>query len=433
MSNDSPRRVAPAVWSALLIGLALAVAIAGALAESRAASRHEWAIVAVLAGTALAATVAGRYVSPRRDNYAPPWDTDTVWLFPAAMLTPPAAFGPLLVLSVVFTLTQRGNPMPWRIPAAAVTVITTFAIRTVTHLVPGFFVAGLVGVVTMMIVGAAVAGPTASVIGTPGAALLWHDLRWALVQLAAGLCGLLVAGAMITNVWFGAVAAAPLLLVAFALRWPELDRTARTDAKTGLPTWEHWRERSLALLAGTALQRAPGAVMILDLDLFKNVNDEYGHLIGDQVLTTVASVLRAQVRDSDVIGRFGGEEFVVTAAGVSPEEATQLADRIRRAVAAVEHHVVPAGGAAGQAARSFGVTCTVGLAVTDVHGYDLTTLIERADIALIAGKQAGRDRVMRADRISGADQDTLAARRPDGRMRRWWAVAGQSGRGRQTP
>jgi diguanylate cyclase (GGDEF)-like protein len=429
VNDDAPRRAVPGVWSGLLIGLAVVVAIAGYLAEPRAASRHEWAIVAVLAATALVATLAGRYVSPRRDGYAPPWDTDTVWLFPAAMLTPPAAFGPLILLSVAFTMTQRGNPVPWRIPAAAVTVVTTFAVRAAIHLVPGFFVAGLVGVAVMMIVGAAVAGPTAGVIGTPGAALLWHDLRWALVQLAAGLCGLLVAGAMVTDIRFGVVAAAPLLLVAFALRWPELDRTARTDAKTGLPNWEHWRERSQALLAGAALHQAPGAVMILDLDLFKNVNDEYGHLIGDQVLTTVAAVLRAQVRDADVIGRFGGEEFVVTASGVSPDEAVDLAERIRRAVAAVQHHATPS--AAGQPARSFGVTCTIGIAAAGLHGYDLTTLTERADMALIAGKQAGRDRVMRADWVPGADQDSIAASRVDGRVRRWWAVARPGGQRRK--
>lgn len=428
MSIDSPRRFAPAVFSAILIALAVGVAVVGTVAETRAPSPHEWAIVAVLAGTALVATVAGRYFSPRRDTYAPPWDTDTVWLFPAAMLTPPAAFVPLIVLSLIFTLTQAGNPMSWRIPAAAVTIITTFAVHTTAQLIPGFFVAGLVGVAALMIVGAAVAGPTAGVIGTPGAALLWHDLRWALVQLAAALCGLLVAGAMAADVWFGTVAMAPLLLVAFALRWPELDRTARTDAKTGLPNWAHWRERSQAVLAGAALQQTPAAVLILDLDLFKRVNDEYGHLIGDQVLTTVAAVLRAQARGADVLGRFGGEEFVVTATGLTPDEAVAFADRIRCAVGATSHHAAPPG--TDGTARPFTVSCTVGIAVTEASGYDLTTLLDHADAALIAGKEAGRDRVMRADWLPDAEAGTSTPRR-DGRIRRWWAVAGPSGQRRK--
>lgn len=404
--------------SVLVIALAVVIAVIGLTHAQRAATTDDWIAAAVLGGTALLATLGARIVSPRRDNYAPPWDADTVWLFPAAMLTPPVVFVPLIALSVLFTVTRHGNAPSGSIPSAAITVITTFAVHFVAVAVSGLFLAGLLGIAVVMLVGAAAAGPTATVIGTPGASLLWHDLRWALVQSAACLCGLLVTAAMVTDVRFGVVAAAPLLLVAFALRWPELDRTARTDAKTGLPNWEHWRERSQAVLAGAALHQQPGAVLIIDLDLFKNVNDEHGHLIGDQVLTTVAGALRAQVRATDVLGRFGGEEFVVTATEITPDGAFELAERIRTAVAAITHH----GAQTGDSAVSFAVTCTVGLAVTETYGYRLTALLDHADAALMEGKAAGRNRSVAA---AGAPDSAVsgARRRLGSRVRRWQAVA----------
>ncbi|WP_161992416.1 GGDEF domain-containing protein [Pseudonocardia sp. EV170527-09] len=135
-------------------------------------------------------------------------------------------------------------------------------------------------------------------------------------------------------------------------------------------------------------------MLILDLDHFKAVNDGYGHLAGDEVLTAVAATLKAQVREVDPVGRFGGEEFVVLLAGlpVGPEGcalAHGAAERIRRTIRSLTVHVDAPGG--GITIRDLSVS--VGVAVTGGDGESLDDLLQVADHALYAAKRAGRDQV----------------------------------------
>ena len=131
----------------------------------------------------------------------------------------------------------------------------------------------------------------------------------------------------------------PLLVLHRADMARQLEQRAATDGKTGLLNAAAWHEQGRA---GAAPGAAPGqprpASLILDLDHFKSVNDTYGHLAGDEVLVAVAETLRAEVREGDVVGRFGGEEFVVllrdlelTAPGRRQMEA--VAERIRARIA----------------------------------------------------------------------------------------------------
>ena len=128
------------------------------------------------------------------------------------------------------------------------------------------------------------------------------------------------------------------------------------------------------------------AAMVLDLDHFKRLNDAHGHAAGDAVLRAVAAALAATVRPTDVLARTGGEELVVLGLVGDPDEAAQLAERLRTAVAD------------SRTADGHAVTASIGIALTrPVDGEDATDalwrLVDRADAAMYEAKQQGRDRV----------------------------------------
>jgi diguanylate cyclase (GGDEF)-like protein len=125
------------------------------------------------------------------------------------------------------------------------------------------------------------------------------------------------------------------------------------------------------------------AAVMIDIDHFKRINDAYGHPVGDEVIRVVAGRLRDAVRDSDVLGRYGGEEFAL----VTPQtgaSAAELAERLRQVVSG---DLVPT------AAGPLPVTISVGLAHPSGGEEDLPQLLTRADEALYQAKQTGRDRV----------------------------------------
>jgi diguanylate cyclase (GGDEF)-like protein len=142
-------------------------------------------------------------------------------------------------------------------------------------------------------------------------------------------------------------------------------------------------------------------VLILDLDRFKAVNDDHGHLAGDAVLGAVASALRAEVREHDLVGRFGGEEFVVLLPALGREhgrdggeELRLVAERIRRRISALSVVVSTPTGMLTIA----GLSVSVGGAAYPEHGLGLDGVLEAADGALYAAKRDGRNVVRIAER-----------------------------------
>ena len=128
----------------------------------------------------------------------------------------------------------------------------------------------------------------------------------------------------------------------------------------------------------------PAAVLLLDIDHFKRVNDRYGHLAGDELLAATASTLVSHVRAGDVLGRFGGEEFVALLPGAGQEQACWIAERLRERVRVI---AIPSLGAAAT------VTVSIGVAELGRDGNELFELLAAADAALYRAKQSGRDRV----------------------------------------
>ena len=164
-----------------------------------------------------------------------------------------------------------------------------------------------------------------------------------------------------------------------------LEALAHHDELTGLLNRRAMFECAHRLLALAERQGAPVSVAMMDLDNFKQINDTYGHAAGDRALCTVAETLQARLRASDLVGRIGGEEFLILLADTDLEGATQLTDGLR---AAVEN---PA--CAHTAGLAAPLTISAGVAVAAPGDDDLEALIQRADKALYAAKQAGRNRV----------------------------------------
>ena len=423
-----------AVTVAVLVAASVAAAVATAFGDGRLPTGREWSVAGILAAVAVVGAFGTARFGPADDGSSPPWDPHTVWLMPAALLTPPLAFTGLVALSVGLSLAKRIHPLMLRVVVACITVLTTCAIHATASLVGSLFGAALLGIVLLWLIGVVVAVTAAHIFVTPTGTATWLDYRWSLVLIGCALSGMAVAAAMVTEPLFGVAAVAPLLMAAFALRWPELDRHASVDAKTGLPNARAWEDRSSELLAAAALHEIPVVVMILDIDRFKSVNDTYGHLAGDQVLVGIADTLRSQVNPGDTVGRFGGEEFVVTMFDLSATQALATAERIRAAVAAQHHRITPGAVAVGSdrsdrasgpdthepdTPRECRVTCTIGVASSDHFGYDFARLLRGADHALGLGKEAGRDQVRTAAAESAADRAAADASRPP----TWWGVA----------
>lgn len=160
------------------------------------------------------------------------------------------------------------------------------------------------------------------------------------------------------------------------------ERGANIDALTGLPNRRYFDEL-LAIMRPRRRTTDSLGVMMVDIDLFKKVNDRYGHAVGDEVLRAVAGAVEATVRAEDTPARYGGEEFVVILRRASAAQATEVAERVRQAVAALPPE---------RLGTESGVTVSVGVAVA-APGEDIAVVIERADRALFVAKRGGRDRV----------------------------------------
>ncbi|ROP34795.1 sensor domain-containing diguanylate cyclase [Pseudokineococcus lusitanus] len=153
-----------------------------------------------------------------------------------------------------------------------------------------------------------------------------------------------------------------------------LAEAADRDPLTGLANRRRWDEASALEVSRAQRTGAPLAVALVDLDHFKRFNDSRGHLAGDALLRDFAAAAREQLRDVDLIARWGGEEFALLLPGCTPDEAVAVLDRVR---AVVPH----------------GQTCTVGVTRWR-RGEDLAAAVARADAALYAGKERGRDRTV---------------------------------------
>ena len=190
------------------------------------------------------------------------------------------------------------------------------------------------------------------------------------------------------------VQAAPVLANLRNLAVAEM--RAATDALTGLPNKRALQGDANRMVAHASRTLTGLGLAFLDLDHFKQVNDTYGHGKGDEVLAAVGAALHATIRESDIAGRWGGEEFMILFADVDRDSAGVAAEKLREAVGKVQVVGVE---------RS--ISASVGVAVLPADGGDVDTLTRNADRALYAAKAGGRNRVELFTPEGGTDVDDL--------------------------
>ena len=191
------------------------------------------------------------------------------------------------------------------------------------------------------------------------------------------------------NPWLLPTAVAPLLLIHRSLSVPALQEEARVDPKTGLFNARYFAAELREELERAGRMDRPMSIIMADLDLLRDINNSYGHLAGDAVLKGIAEVFRKQLRHYDVPARFGGEEFAILLPETPPEQALEIAERIRRAVADRRFEVETS-------SEPIRATISLGVAGFPKDGTDPNELIHQADLAVYRAKLQGRNRVQGA-------------------------------------
>ena len=200
-----------------------------------------------------------------------------------------------------------------------------------------------------------------------------------------------LAGSSITAIHLGIalIALGPVVVASANVerrrQMEQLTRLARYDALTGALTRRAFEEEGQALLQAVVAEQATVAVLLVDADHFKQVNDNHGHMAGDRVLIAIAAAIRASIRQGDVFGRIGGEEFALVLPRITRQEAAGVADRMREAVDNLvivldSNHIQH-------------VTLSVGVAFAPGGAPEIFEMVSLADRAMYDAKRAGRNRI----------------------------------------
>ncbi len=336
------------------------------------------------------------------------FDLSSVWTFAAALLLPPVLTAALI--GIVYAHLWQRVWRPAKVPlyrhiyTTATVVLAATAAHAVVRAMGGLptgsdDIVGVLGIGLAVLVYVTVnTALVAGAISLSSGDVSVHDLlgRWDdnALEIATLCMGALAAVALGAAPGLVALALPPILVLHRAVLVRQLEEVASTDAKTGLLNAGAWQIQATRAMCRGQRTGAGAAVLILDLDHFKDVNDVYGHLAGDDVLEAVAAELRAGVRGHDVVGRFGGEEFVVLlpdlpAGPGGQAELAAVAERLRRRVECLGVAVDTADGSL----TITGLTISIGGASVPADGSSLEQALRAADTSLYAAKRSGRNLV----------------------------------------
>ena len=386
--------------------LALAAIVAGFL--FRPVTGREWLVAGLLFLGAAVHAEAARHIERIRisRNDRPFIDLKSMWTFAGILLI---HLGPALVL-VTATFAywwirneQRPPPHRWIFSWATVVLGTGAAALVLLGMDRGTLLSAAAGPTGLVLIAlAALARWTVNhglVVGiillvSPSSSVRRHlaspaDTLLGLGALALGAALAVLAAA---SPWLVPILLVPVITLHRGVLVDQFRQAARTDAKTGLANGAAWADIAAKEIVRARRVGAGLAVLMVDLDNFKAVNDAHGHLAGDEVLRAVAATLAAEVRAYDAVGRFGGEEFVVLLSGVDTVSAARAAERLRARIGALEVTVPGPGGTS----RICGLTASVGCVASPTAAGSVDELVGAADGALYEAKRAGRDRVVSA-------------------------------------
>ncbi|HEX3783463.1 MAG TPA: GGDEF domain-containing protein [Pseudonocardiaceae bacterium] len=384
-----------------------AIGIATAIGIRRPVTHLELTRFAVLVVAAIAYIEFTRGVERVREVNAkagPYMDTESVWCFAAVVILSPGLACALV--AIIFTWSWfrvwRGRrPLyRWIFSGATVLIATEIAAAILAagpgphpgmpSTLVGLGVAAAAAAVRWLVNYALVIGAILMSAPNIRGAQVLANIDERVMEVGAFGLGLVAAGVLVFNPLLLLGIVAGLVAMHRGILLNQYRKAARTDSTTDLNAVGWWRQ-----IAEQALDRATASggslcVLILDLDHFKQVNDTYGHVAGDQVLRCVGQALRAEIRAQDSPGRWGGEEFVVALSGVGLTELAAIAERIRRRIHTL---TVPVDSTRGPATVGDLTVSIGGARYPGTGAATLTELVLAADAALYQAKDNGRNQV----------------------------------------
>lgn len=340
-----------------------------------------------------------RETSRGRSLYA---NLKDMWFFAALLLLPGALTMTLIVLAYVYDwlrvhIRHPAHRTSYNVGTVLLGCTASLVVLDLAGSGPGGLPSGPFGLLLVIAVGVAYFGVNLALVtavvklSAPDMTIreiLGEPSQQVVVVAGMGL-GVAIASMLLYHPWLAAVLIVTSLCLHRVLLLPQFRAAARTDGKTGLLTAGFWHE-----LAAVEIERAvrltrPVAVLMIDLDLFKAINDRIGHLGGDQVIRAVADELRREIRPGDLVGRFGGEEFVMLLPAAGKREVSRIAERLRHRIAALQ---VPVTGRQGPTVVA-DMSVSIGVAVAPDDGIEIDQLLLAADTALFTAKDSGRNQV----------------------------------------
>lgn len=341
----------------------------------------------------------------RRFSDTPHVNMSSVWTLSAALLTSPAlaaATTALLYLHLWHRSWREITGMhPFRVVFSVAAVVlschTAFALNL---WLPGALptdqngVVGVLGlllvivmywVVNSALVGAAIAflRPDRSIGRLLGS---WSENSLEYATLAVGALSTL---ALSWNPWAVVLVLLPLYVLHRSVLVRQLEHAATTDDKTGLLNAGTWDSLARTEADRAARHGTEFGLLMIDVDHFKSVNERYGHLVGDQALHAIARALQSSVRGTDLVGRFGGEEFVILLVGSDQSGSVEVGQRICESIRALRIEDPLTGGVY----DDLRLSVSIGVATYPGTGRTLRDVMMAADNAVFAAKDAGRDQV----------------------------------------
>jgi diguanylate cyclase (GGDEF)-like protein len=333
-------------------------------------------------------------------------DVQGVWELPVAILLPPlyALIAPIVRITLV-QLRVRQAPVYRRVFSCASIGLSYGAASMTFHRLSGMMTSTTGGTLRHSLIWTLLVAVTVlvrtvlnkamimtAVKGTNPAAKILKDIfgRESLYNDAAETSiSVLVTYGVAGNIFLAPVALPVVTLLQRSLRHAQLVTDSRADSKTGLLNAATWERESTAEVSRAVRTKTPLALALLDIDKFKAVNDTYGHLVGDQVIKEIARTLNGLLRDYDLAGRFGGEEFSLLLPQTRAVDAFRIAERVRANIAALS--IIAPGVTGGERLQ---VTVSIGVAALDSGSKrEYSELMAAADAALYRAKAGGRDQV----------------------------------------
>jgi len=332
-------------------------------------------------------------------------DVISVWTLGAVVLLPVSLVPPLIViiyLQVWFGTSTRwgGRPRVHRfLYTAAASILTCRAVMAIlgtldvnvqAHGAAGAVVALVVAIPIYIGINTALIAVAAYLsTGTTKPSSLFGSWSDNGLELGIFVLGAVTALSVLYAPWAAVLVLPAVFLLQHQALLRQLVEAATTDVKTDLLNATAWRQIAQREVTRAGQRGGSAAILVLDMDHFKRINDQHGHLVGDVALKSVGAALADELRGYDAVGRFGGEEFVAVLPDTDVAGAEHAAERLRLRI---ESLAVPVHGSD----ETLAVTASIGVALCPEHGDSVDDVLRAADDAMYEAKRAGRNTVRTA-------------------------------------